>query len=233
MSSMESSTFAQTEDRCDNYAMISRLLREEVDKELLSELKDSPLPEPTESDIFNEGYGQIRGHLDAIQDMDAGKSELAQDYCHTFLGYGEGDPQAPEESKGWLAAYPYESIYVTGDRSIGGEHCSEVTALYAAAGFRPQRERIAADDHIACEMEFMAYLVSQERKAMDGAGEVPPAAWRERELDFLEQHLLNWAGRFQEKVHEFAETDFYKGLVTMALGWLEQDKEYLQKKESE
>ena len=50
---------------------------------------------------------------------------------------------------------------------------------------------------------------------------------QERELEFLENHLLSWVESFRNAVEQFAETDFYLGLLEMTQGWLELDAEYL------
>lgn len=215
----------QTEDRCDNYAMLSRLFRSEVDKELLADLIESPVAEPTGNELFDSGYARVRAYLDAIDDLDRFKSALAIDYCLAFLGYGV-DPDKADEA-GSNAAYPYESIYRTGSKSLGGDHCAEVSDAFRACMFAPTRDRLIADDHIACELEFMQYLANSELTALR-AGELAAAAGtRKKELEFLEGHLLAWIGSFGEAVAKFAETDFYTGLLAMTRGWLELDAEYL------
>ncbi|MBR5260500.1 MAG: hypothetical protein IKV48_08570, partial [Eggerthellaceae bacterium] len=78
----------ELEDRYENYAIISRLFREEIDKELLSDLCESPAVEPVGQADFDEGYGRIRTYLDGVEDVAKKKSELAIDYVNTFLGYG-------------------------------------------------------------------------------------------------------------------------------------------------
>ncbi len=118
----------QTEDKCDNYAMLSRLFRSEVDKELLADLIESPVAEPTGNELFDSGYARVRAYLDAIDDLDRFKSALAIDYCLAFLGYGV-DPDKADEA-GSNAAYPYESIYRTGSKSLGGDHCAEVSDAF-------------------------------------------------------------------------------------------------------
>ena len=147
------------------------------------------------------------------------------DYCLAFLGYGV-DPDKADEA-GRNAAYPYESIYRTGSKSLGGDHCAEVSDAFRACMFAPTRDRLIADDHIACELEFMQYLANSELTALR-AGELAAAAGtRKKELEFLEGHLLAWIGSFGEAVAKFAETDFYTGLLAMTQGWLELDAEYL------
>ena len=108
---------------------------------------ESPVAEPTGNELFDSGYARVRAYLDAIDDLDRFKSALAIDYCLAFLGYGV-DPDKADEA-GSNAAYPYESIYRTGSKSLGGDHCAEVSDAFRAYMFAPTRDRLIADDHIA------------------------------------------------------------------------------------
>lgn len=215
----------QTEDRCDNYAMLSRLFRCEIDKDLLADLIDSPVAESTGNELFDSGYARIRAHLDAIEDLDRAKSVLAIDYCLAFLGYGV-DPEKADEA-GTNAAYPYESIYRSGSKALGGDHCAEVSDAFRSCMFSPMRDKIIAEDHIACELEFVQFLANSELIAMREGESVAVAGTQRKELEFLESHLLAWIGAFRQTVDKFAETDFYQGLLEMTQGWLEMDAAYL------
>lgn len=215
----------QVEDRCENYAMLSRLFRSEVDKDLLADLVDSPVVEKTGNELFDRGYARMRSYLDGIDDADKKKSELAIDYCLSFLGYGANPDFADE--RGSKAAYPYESFFRTGSKSLGGEHCAEVSAVFRSCAFMPFRERIIAEDHIACELEFMQYLASSELASLR-KGDVSAADdARSKALSFLEDHLLQWVDDFGEAVGAFSETEFYLGLAEMTRGWLVLDAAYL------
>lgn len=223
----DSGALEQAEDRRDNYGVMSRLFRSEVSRDLLAGLCESPAPDPTGNVLFDEGYGRIRAYLDSVEDVDKGRSELAQDYCYTFLGYGGGGPQCDGGSASMRAAYPYESIYASGSKAIGGEHSAQVREAYVEARFRPRRDRIDADDHIACELEFMQFLADQELTALRAADERAVDEVRMREKGFIEAHLLPWVSAFRRVVEDFAQTAFYQGLVQMTVGWLQQDAEYL------
>lgn len=217
----------QTEDRCENYGILSRLFRVEIDRPLLEDLVASPAAEPLGNADFDEGYARLRAHLDQVDDLDRGKSVLAIDYCLTFLGYGV-DP-AKADDNGCNAAYPYESIYTKKVKSLGGEHSAEVKALYQAQGFKPEKGREAlAADHIAGELEFMQFLASMELSALRGEGPMDARTARELACSFAKEHLLNWIDAFQEAVEGFSETEFYKGLVQMTKGWLACDMAYLE-----
>lgn len=216
-----------TEDCCENYGMLSRLFRVEIDRPLLEDLVGSPEAEPIGNQDFDQGYARLRAHLDQIEDLDRGKSVLAIDYCLTFLGYGVDPAKADENGRN--AAYPYESIYTKKVKTLGGEYSADVKALYQAQGFKPEKGREAlAADHIAGELEFMQFLASMELSALKGEGPLEARKARELSCSFAKDHLLNWIGEFQQAVEGFSETEFYKGLVQMTKGWLAYDVAYLE-----
>ena len=216
----------ELEDRYENYAIISRLFREEIDKELLADLCGSPAVEPVGQPDFDEGYGRLRAHLDGIEDLSKGKSELAIDYVNIFLGYGI-DPNSKDEDDKMRAAYPYESVYTSGSKTLTSGLAEGVTLNYRAYGFKPSKPRILADDHIACEFEYLQYLVGCEIAYLrDGEYEEIPAL-RDEELAFIEAHPRVWIDKFSAAIGQRAETDFYPGLAQMAKGWLAMDEVYL------
>lgn len=216
-----------TEDRCENYGMLSRLFRVEIDRALLEDLISSPRADKIGNEDFDGGYSMVRGFLDGIDDIDCGKSALAIDYCLTFLGYGV-DPAKADES-GRNAAYPYESVYTKKVKTLGGENSADVKGIYQAHGFKPDKGREAlAADHIAGELEFMQFLASVELKALRGNGPVALDEVRTLECSFAEEHLLNWIDEFSDAVGDYSETEFYQGLVKMTKGWLVYDVAYLQ-----
>lgn len=219
------------EDRCSNYALLSRLFRVEIDKELLSDLIENLRAEELGEPDFDNGFARMRKHLDNIEDLDKGKSVLAIDYCLTFLGYGV-DPDTADDS-GRNAAYPYESIYTTKIKSLGGEHCAVVKELYQSQGFKPEKGREAlASDHIAAELEFMQFLASMELTALN-SNTMKKGVADEVAISFAQEHILNWIDEFEEAINHFSETEFYKGLIQMTKGWLNYDLRFLFQTKSE
>ncbi len=216
----------ELEDRYENYAILSRLFREEVDRELLVDLRDSPAVEPVGWADFDEGYGRMRAYLDGVEDVPKKKSELAIDYVNVFLGYGM-DPNAGDDEGAIRAAYPYESVYTSGKKTLTSGLAEGVTLNYRAFGFKPSKPRILADDHMACELEYLQYLVGCEIAYLrDGEYEQIPAV-RDEELKFIAEHPSVWIDRFEAAISQRAEVDFYPALAQMAKGWLSMDEGYL------
>lgn len=217
------------EDRYDNYESLSRLFRIEIDADLLKDLCESPIVEATGDEAFDEGYAAMRAYLDGIDDLSKGKSELAIDYAYIFLGYG-GDPNGEEvkDETAMHAAYPYESVYTTGSKTLTGGLSEEVTVTYNEQGFHPTRYRIAADDHMACELEFLHFLVGQEILAAREGDLKKAAELREVEAKFIDGHPAKWIGAFSDAIDARAQTVFYRALAKMTQGWLAQDRAFLE-----
>ncbi len=217
------------EDRYDNYESLSRLFRIEIDADLLQDLVESPVPEATGNARFDEGYATMRSYLDGIEDISKGKSELAIDYAYIFLGYG-GDPNGEEvkDEAAMHAAYPYESVYTTGSKTLTGGLSEEVTVTFHDQGFHPTRYRIAADDHMACELEFLHFLVGQEILAAREGDLEKAARLREVEAKFIDEHPVKWIDAFAAAIESRAQTVFYTALAQMTAGWLEQDRAFLE-----
>ena len=214
------------EDCIENYGMLSRLFRLEADADLLNDLVDSPCVDETGNVEFDEGYGKMRSFLDSISDIACAKSDLAIDYSLVFLGYGV-DPDSAGAA-GAHAAYPYESFFRTGSQALGGEHCSEVSSEYRSHAFMPTKTRIIAEDHIACELEFLQYLASLELEAVREGDNEAALKSRRDSLEFLQSHLLSWIDDFRKEVEKHADASFYPGLCEMTKGWLEIDEKALQ-----
>lgn len=216
------------EDRYDNYESLSRLFRIEVDADLLKDLCESPVVERTGNERFDSAYATMRAYLDGIEDISKGKSELAIDYAYIFLGYG-GDPNGDEvkDETAMHAAYPYESVYVTGTKTLTGGLSEEVTVAFHNQGFRPTRYRIAADDHMACELEFLHFLVGQEILAAREGDAERASGLREVEAKFIDEHPAKWIEAFAGAIEGRAQTEFYTALAQMTAGWLEQDRAFL------
>lgn len=222
------------EDRYDNYGSLSRLFRIEVDKELLADLCDSPVAEEIGNEKFDGGYADIRAFLDGIEDIDKGKSALAIDYNLVFIGYGVNPKGDEAESESAMnAAYPYESVYATGRKTLTGGDSEGITSLYHEQGFHPTRYRIAADDHMACELEFLHFLVGQEILSARENDMQHVEELRNLELSFIEEHPLKWIGLFTSEIEKHGETGFYSALARMTAGWLEFDRAFLSAELSE
>jgi TorA maturation chaperone TorD len=109
-----------------------------------------------------------------------------------------------------LLAPPYGSVYLEDNRMMG-ESTVDARNRYEQEGLDITLSD--APDHIAMELEFMYYLVTQELKAMHQEDAEALQACQEKQRSFLQVHLAKWLPRFAEKVQENGQVDFYKTLA--------------------
>lgn len=198
------------------YAFLARAYRVEVDRVFLDELKSIPLCAGEGAGEYAEGVELLAaylGHLgfDPLKD-------LAVDYARVFLAAGIADGGA---------AFPFESVYTSPERLIMQDARDQVVALYRDHGLGKAESWNEPEDHIALELEFMAYLCRKGAEAADrGDGDAVEALVRDQ-LGFLRTHLLNWVPRFSDDIERYSDTDFYRAVGKITVGFLRLDEELL------
>lgn len=205
-----------TRARQKTYSLLSRIFRVEADEALLDELAALDLSATGESKI-DEGYSLWRDFLASRDELTL--LNLARDYVKVFIGAGRGAQSA---------AYPFESVYTSKERLMMAEARDEVFAIYAYAGLVKDKDFKAPEDHIALELEFMAYLADKTAAALEAGDEDVAGDIFTQQMNFLSDHLLNWVPYdFTSDILRFAATDLYKGLALVTCGFLATDSEFM------
>lgn len=101
---------------------------------------------------------------------------------------------------------PYEVQYCPQTFSIyRSQQMADIAGFYRAFGVAVGRDLPERVDHIACELEFLAWLVSKERHARSQAG----ANWlrradtcRDAQRDFLADHVAWWVPAFARALRD-------------------------------
>lgn len=179
------------------YSLLSRLYRREADGALLKALEAADFPRDCSGDMA-QGYAWLKAGLGEESD------ELAADYARVFLAAGI--------AQGTEAA-PYESVYTSTKHLVMQEAWEQVKEIYAARGLCAAGPEGLYEDHIACELAYMALLCREGTQADQRA--------------FLEEHLLNWAPAFCADVEAKAATDFYRGTARLTAAFLREERETL------
>ncbi len=176
------------------YRLLSRAYAREADEAFLEKLnKLSGLP--------GEGYEKLRAYL-AEERADV-IEELAVDYAGAFLAAGKADG---------AAAIPVQSLYGE-QRLFMQESWESARAWYARCGLG-KNDADMMEDHLAAELEFMAYLCVNAEAA--------------EQKDFFEKHLACWLPEFIADLDNHAKTDFYKAIGSLTLGFVTAEKELLE-----
>ena len=136
-------------------------------------------------------------------------TEVEEEYVRLFLV----NPEAP----------PYESFYIEPQRRATGWIMAQLEREYDQAGLILSPEFGELSDHVAVELEFMAFLCDQEAQGWDKdiLAEIFQALERQRE--FLGQHLGRWFPIFAGRVKQSAPKDLYDIVVEAIEAFIKHD----------
>lgn len=199
---IERESLQEFRDLCN---MLRLILLSEPGKELLDRLLAIEPVEP--SDDIERGLGMLCGEVRKNQDrLSRYQEERGVEFARLFLG-----PQHP-------AAVPYASFYLSETRQLMTEITIQVRGYYLDAGMTVTGLHRVPDDHIALELEFMAYLADESVRNLKSAdAEAASAAVARLEI-FYHEHLTKWLPLFADRVQEGAESDFYSGTALALKG---------------
>ncbi len=197
----------QLQSRSNLYALLSRILMQELDDEMLDMIKND---ETILEFMPNFKEWEERNTLE--------NSALLGEYLN---------PDFTNISL--LHLIPYETFYTRDDQKIETGGANPVTDMYSAYDFLVDfgTARVVSADHIGVELEFMHHLCEAQIKA--GAENDPDAV---NELiavqkEFMNKHLLQWAPLYLLNAKYEARTPLYFDTADMALEFILSDNEYL------
>jgi len=123
-----------------------------------------------------------------------------------------------------LPAPPYESVYLHGE--VLGPAALEVVREYRRAGLALSPDYKNLPDHLAVELEFMAFLCYKEAEGWKEEGPEKLIESLKREEEFLSRHLTLWLPRFYERVAA-ASAPHYTGVVRFLYDFVLLDREHV------
>lgn len=178
------------------------------DPALVTALRGGPFVDALAQWTEELGHDSLRRSFTAIRKEYTGKQagtkadillELERDYTRMFFA-----------SKPRLA-YLFESVYREG--KLLQDSTFQIARLYADAGLQLTEDFRLPPDHIAVELEFLAFLYFKEIEGVknDDVKQVDYA--RELQAQVIEQHLRPFALNIAERVAEHARTVFYRNLA--------------------
>ncbi|MBA3025783.1 MAG: molecular chaperone TorD family protein [Sulfurimonas sp.] len=199
----------QTQARANIYALLSRILLQELDLKTLQIIKnDENIMEffPT----FKEWNA-----MKETSDVVLLEEHINPDFVNLSL----------------LHLIPYETFYTREDQKIETGGANPVTDMYSAYDFMVDYEisRTISADHIGVEYEFMHHLAQAELKALQEGDVNAVKELQGIQKEFLNKHLLNWAPMYLINMKYEARTPLYYDVADMALEFILSDNEYLVK----
>lgn len=200
----------ETQARSNIYALTSRVLLQELDLDLLRDIKsDENILEflPTFREWEELQNPDEKRLLDEI---------INPDFTNISL----------------LHLIPYETFYTREDQKIETGGANPVTDFYYASNFVVDYEaaRIVSSDHIGVELEFMHHLCEAELKAMRDNDSEAVGDIRAMQRDFLQKHLVAWAPMYLLNAKFEARTPLYYDIADLALEFILSDFENLDQK---
>ena len=196
-----------TKARTNIYALLSRILLQELDAGMLKTIKD-------DENILD--FFPTFKEWKPLTEVEEGK--LLEEYLNPdFVNLSV------------LHLVPYETFYTREDQQIETGGANPVTDIYSAYNFMVDFEvsRTISADHIGVELEFMHHLVEAELKALEDNDIKAVSELQEVQKEFLNKHLLQWAPMYLINMKFEARTPLYYDAAEMALEFLLSDNEYL------
>lgn len=197
----------QTKARTNIYALLSRILMQELDVELLEQIKNDP--------VIMDFFPTLK-EWDLLKDLD--NSVLLDEHINPdFVNLSI------------LHLIPYETFYTRKDQMIETGGANPVTDIYSAYDFMVDFEiaRVVAADHIGIELEFMHHLCEAEIKAIGEDDMDAVAELRSVQREFMDKHILQWAPLYLLNMKFEARTPLYFDAADMAIEFILSDNEYL------
>lgn len=196
------------------FNLLSRIFYQEPDREWIQ----STIEQDVFSDApFASNQPEMQTGLKVIQDWIAQNEgslsgdafgSLQSDYTKLFLGPGK------------LLAAPWESVYLSEERLTFQESTLQVRNWYRRFGLVSERLYAEPDDHIGLELSFLAHLALQAVHEFEGNNEAGAQSLLEAQKNFLNEHLLVWAGEWCALVVRHASSPFFQGAARLVRGAL-------------
>lgn len=197
----------QTQARTNIYALLSRILMQELDSELLEQIKSDQ--------VIMDFFPNLKEWelLKTLDNRVLLEEHLNPDFVNLAV----------------LHLIPYETFYTREDQMIETGGANPVTDMYSAYDFMVDFEaaRVVAADHIGIELEFMHHLCEAEIKALQEEDEEAVAELRDVQYTFLNRHLLQWAPMYLLNMKYESRTPLYFDAADMAMEFILSDNEYL------
>jgi len=197
----------EVENRLSLYALISRLMIIETDKEFLDFIEN------------NKAILELFPNYKSWSKRKEFSNKILKeryfdvDYTNLFL----------------LHLIPYESFYTRDDQMIESGGDNPVLSLYNSFDFRVEldKARVVSPDHIGVELEFMYMLTKAQKRALEESDIEAVEELFKIQKRFLEEHLINWAPMFLINMKKEARTPLYHDGAELALEFILSDFEYI------
>ncbi len=197
----------QTQARSNIYALLSRVLLQELDDEMLEMILNDK--------EIREFFPSLKDWkiLETADNKTLLEQHLNVDFANISL----------------LHLVPYETFYTREDQMIETGGANPVTDMYHEYDYIVdfEKARAVSADHIGVELEFMHYLVEAEIAAAAAGDKDAVKHLQFAQKTFLNKHLIKWAPMYLINVKYESRTPIYYDAAEMTLEFILADNEYL------
>ena len=212
---------ALIEDRRTLYLFLSRVYEKEFKRDGLKDLFDRIFQirdlNILRGSKFDDGFETVRNYLKEAEKRDLAQveMELAADYAGLFLGLW-GKP-----------LHPSESVCRSKGHLLIQESRDRVLKIYRMMGVDKVSEFREPEDHIAIELQFMAYLCRKIVDFLKQDNLNTVVEYLNVQKDFLKNHLAVWIPQFCQDIIQSPARGFYKGIAKITDKFVETDQEVI------
>jgi TorA maturation chaperone TorD len=122
---------------------------------------------------------------------------------------------------------PYECVYL-GGHTVMGEAAMQVKEVYTDSGYNTKLNGNEPPDYVGIELDFLRFLCKKEAEAWQADDQSKASDYREKEYEFLCNHVVEWVPRFCKEVLTHARENFYQGIARLTEGFVLIETERLQ-----
>ena len=144
------------------------------------------------------------------------RDEFESEYINTFdIGFGPTIPCSL-----------YETAYSREDMNSRDVY-EDLFRFYEHFDIRLNENEKDYPDHLAVELEFMAYLTQKEAQA-EGMGK-DSLPYRLAQRDFMERHLAPWIPELNKRIQKHVKEAFYRDASSFMTEFLKGHRRHLRK----
>lgn len=151
-------------------------------------------------------------------DLDSMKEQEKEAFLATFNIFNE---------EGKIPAPPWESVYVTRDRSMFGNPVFQMRKKLAEFDLQFIDVNKEPDDHIAIELEFMCYLINDTLEALKTDDEARFLKGLYTQYWLHKEHFMRWVQSFTKDIQSSDSSSFYNGVAELLRSFIAEDYEYI------
>jgi TorA maturation chaperone TorD len=200
------------EHRSSIYGFLAAVYRQELNSELLQQMKDQRFRDVLSNLGVNLNNGFFQNSEEELLE------NLAVEYSRLFVGPGKH-------------ISPHESVHHKRDDGqwgqLWGPSTAEVKKFIESAGLEYTSGYTGLPDHISVELEFIQQVIQREAQAWNAGDDETALLCLKNEKKFVNDHLNRWIPEFCEKVITAAESPFYREMARLTRSFIEFEEQEL------